>query len=98
MIVAACTINSETKERLCDGSHIILNFILSHDGLHRGTLLALSHFVPRSGHQKTRGDDGIGVIGIKNVAGQLLPHEFVIRHIAVERVDDPVTVVPRIRA
>ena len=50
--------------------------------------------VVRPGDEEPGRLDGVRVVGPEHVAGQLQPGEFVVRHVAVESVDDPVAIAP----
>ena len=98
VIVAAGAVDGEAEERLADGADDVLQFVLPDDGFHRGALLLLADFVVRPGDEEAGGDQGVGVVRVQGVAGELQPRELVVGEVLVEGVDDPVAVAPGVGA
>ena len=53
--------------------------------------------VPRAEAQEPRCDHGLFIATGKLIARQLFAHKLIVRHVAVEGVDDPVAILPRER-
>src|SRR4030095_550226 len=56
--------------------------------------VALIVFVDRVA-EITGGDEHLGILWIDFVAGELLSHELIVRHVIVQRPDDPIAIRPR---
>src|SRR6185312_4441293 len=67
-------------------------------GAHGGALLLLADFVVRTSDQESGGDQRIAVARAEHIAGELQPGEFVIRQVTIERIDDPVAILPGVGA
>ena len=93
VIVAAGASDRQTQESLRGHVDLIVDHVIA---LQRKILLGESLFAER---QEAGGDDAAiahaGVrVGRENVAGQLLAHELVVRHVVIEGLHDVVAIAP----
>ena len=96
MIVAAAQLTVRAQKRLARRADEILQFVLTHHGLHRRALLVLACRIVGAGDEKAGGLDCFNVVGPQRVAGQLLAAQ--IRRMADRDsgADDPIAIWPRI--
>ena len=93
VIVAAGAGNSEAHEGARGDIDLIVDYVIA---LERKIFLSEGFFTES---EKASGDDaaityaGVG-IGRENIAGELLTHEFVVRHVVVEGLDDVIAIAP----
>ena len=59
---------------------------------------SVADLVPGPADEIARGDQGLEVVRVQHVAGDLLPDELVVGQVAVERLDHPVAVAPGVVA
>ena len=93
MIVAAAAIDGQSQECLTDRSDHLFQFVLLRKLLH--SLATTNHGVVDTGDEKPR-SRGAFSTGLQQVTHELHADEFVVRHVAIEGFDHPVTVVPEV--
>ncbi len=54
--------------------------------------------VVRASHQKTRGRRRCVIVRSHSIGSELLTYEFIVRHVVIERVDNPIAIGPKIVA
>ncbi len=96
VIVAAAAIYGQAEKGLTNVADEIFEFVLSHDGPHGGALLLVPHFVPGCRDEKASRDQGVGIARLQHIASKLQPGELIERQIAVQGVDDPIAIAPRV--
>ena len=79
--------------------HVVAIQVLRRAVIHR-VLAHRDHqcVVPRPGGEETQRDRGLRVVGKQGVAGQLLLHKARVGLVLVQRADDVVPIMPRVRA
>ena len=95
MVVASRTVNCEPQKCLANCGEDFLEFILSSQQFH--SFAAADNRIMNTGHPES-GGCGSFHASRKLIANQLHADEFVVRHITVECVDDPVAIRPRVHA
>ena len=95
VIVAASAIYGEPEEGLPDGADEVFEFILPGDDPH---LVVAQNRIVNRGNEEPGGLHGFGIVGAQHVASELQPRELVVRHVRVQRANDPVAVGPGIWA
>ena len=98
VVVAAGAVDRQAEEGLADGAEDVLHLVGSNNRLHNRALLVLPGGVISPRHKEPRRLRRAGVIGPEHVARDLQAGELVIRHVAIQRLDDPVAISPGVRA
>ena len=91
MVVAACAVDGEADECLCDGRRDFFQFILAGSFFHE--LGPAHHGVVDAGGEKCGGGQPVFAWD-EDIAGDLSPDELVVGHVCVQGVDHPVAEVP----
>ena len=84
----------QSEERLADCRDVIFHLILPDDRSHRRALLSLTNIVISASHKKAGRDDRVRIFRMQHITRQLQSHELVVWQIAIERLDQPITISP----
>ena len=95
VIVTTRTLHRQPEERLSYRADDLAEFVLPRLVFHQRA--RPKHSVVRSGDEKTNSSSALAS-GPQNVASDLHPGEFVVRHVGVKRVNDPVAIRPGVAA
>ena len=96
MVVAARTIDREPDKRLPHRADNLLQLILTRGFFHE---LATTHnCVVQPGDKETDSPLPGRVARLQDIPGDLHAHEFIVRYVVVQRVNDPVAIRPEIVA
>ena len=97
--MAPGTVDRHAAGRRHHLSHHVVQVIRAGQPLEDGTgRLRLPHEIPRPRREETGGDHRLGIVGSQRVTGNLVAQKLVIRHVGVQRLDDPVAIAPGVVA
>ena len=96
MVVAARTIDREPDKSLPNRADNLLQFILACGFFHE--LATTNDCIVQPGYKETDSLLPGRVARLQDIPGDLHAHEFIIRHVVVQRVNDPVAIRPEIVA
>ena len=88
MIVASCTFDGKTKKRGRRRVNEVFQTLVLVIGI------VVGFVVPGSEHQEPGSGNTLHVSIGNLVASQLLNHKLIVGHVGVQRVDDPVAILP----